>query len=169
VSGAAAPDGEVGNLLIKGDSTCAYYWNKHQRTKDTIEGHWIRTGDKYRRDQDGYFWYAGRSDDMLKVGGIWVSPVEIENTLVEHPAVLEAGVIGRRDADNLEKPMAYVVLANEYVASPELARELQDFVRSKIAEYKRPRWIEFVETLPKTATGKTQRFKLRQSAASQPV
>jgi benzoate-CoA ligase len=164
-SGADVPDGTVGNLLIKGDSTCAFYWNKHERTKDTIEGHWIRTGDKFSRDQDGYYWYAGRADDMLKVGGIWVSPVEIENTLVEHPAVQEAGVIGRRDADDLEKPMAYVVLAAGQQPSAELARELQDFVRSKIAEYKRPRWVEFVEALPKTATGKTQRFKLRQAAS----
>ena len=168
-TGQDVPDGIVGNLMIKGDSTCAYYWNKHERTKDTIEGHWIRTGDKFSRDADGYYWYAGRADDMLKVGGIWVSPVEIENTLVEHPAVQEAGVIGRRDADDLEKPMAYVVLAAGQHASPELARELQDFVRSKIAEYKRPRWIEFVEALPKTATGKTQRFKLRQAAASDAV
>jgi benzoate-CoA ligase family protein len=162
-------DSTVGNLLIRGDSICAYYWNKHERTKDTIEGHWIRTGDKFSRDADGYYWYAGRADDMLKVGGIWVSPVEIENTLVEHPAVQEAGVIGRRDADDLEKPMAYVVLATGHQPSAELARELQDFVRSKIAEYKRPRWIEFVEALPKTATGKTQRFKLRQAAASDAV
>ena len=164
-TGDDVPDGAVGNLLIKGDSTCAYYWNKHERTKDTIDGHWIRTGDKFSRDADGYYWYAGRADDMLKVGGIWVSPVEIENTLVEHPAVQEAGVIGRRDADDLEKPMAYVVLAAGQQPSGELARELQDFVRSKIAEYKRPRWIEFVEALPKTATGKTQRFKLRQAAS----
>src|SRR2546428_12758401 len=106
---------------------------------------------------------------MLKVGGIWVSPVEIENTLVEHPAVQEAGVIGRRDADDLEKPMAYIVLAAGQSPSPELACELQDFVRSKIAEDKRPRWIEFVEALPQTATGKTQRFQLRASAASEPV
>jgi benzoate-CoA ligase len=162
-------DGTVGNLLIKGDSICAYYWNKHEKTKDTIEGHWIRTGDKFSRDADGYYWYAGRADDMLKVGGIWVSPVEIENTLVEHAAVQEAGVIGRRDADDLEKPMAYVVLAAGNVPSPELARELQDFVRSKIAEYKRPRWVEFVDALPKTATGKTQRFKLRASVASDAV
>jgi benzoate-CoA ligase family protein len=168
-TGNDVPAGIVGNLLIKGDSTCAYYWNKHERTKDTIEGHWIRTGDKFSRDQDGYYWYAGRADDMLKVGGIWVSPVEIENTLVEHPAVQEAGVIGRRDADNLEKPMAYVVLASGYQPSPELGRELQDFVRSTIAEYKRPRWIEFVEALPKTATGKTQRFKLRAAASSETV
>jgi benzoate-CoA ligase len=164
-AGDDVPDGAVGNLLIKGDSTCAYYWNKHERTKDTIEGHWIRTGDKFSRDAEGYYWYAGRADDMLKVGGIWVSPVEIENTLVEHPAVQEAGVIGRRDADDLEKPMAYVVLAAGQQPSTDLARELQDFVRSKIAEYKRPRWIEFVEALPKTATGKTQRFKLRQAAS----
>jgi benzoate-CoA ligase len=162
-------DGAVGNLLIKGDSICAYYWNKHERTKDTIDGHWIRTGDKFSRDADGYYWYAGRADDMLKVGGIWVSPVEIENTLVEHSAVQEAGVIGRRDADDLEKPMAYVVLAAGQQGTAELARELQDFVRSRIAEYKRPRWIEFVEALPKTATGKTQRFKLRQAAASDAV
>jgi benzoate-CoA ligase len=162
-------DSTVGNLLIRGNSICAYYWNKHERTKDTIQGHWIRTGDKFSRDAGGYYWYAGRADDMLKVGGIWVSPVEIENTLVEHPAVQEAGVIGRRDADDLEKPMAYVVLATGHQPSAELARELQDFVRSKIAEYKRPRWIEFVEALPKTATGKTQRFKLRQAAASDAV
>ena len=164
--GAEVPEGEVGNLLIRGDSTCAYYWNKHERTKDTIEGHWIRTGDKYRRDEDGYYWYAGRSDDMLKVGGIWVSPVEIENTLVEHPAVQEAGVVARRDRDELEKPVAYVVLAAGHEPSAALAQELQDFVRQKIAEYKRPRWIEFVPELPKTATGKTQRFKLRERAAS---
>ncbi|MEO6798058.1 MAG: benzoate-CoA ligase family protein [Candidatus Dormibacter sp.] len=159
--GAPVPNGEIGSLLIKGDSTCAYYWNKHERTKDTIEGHWIRTGDKYSRDAEGYYWYAGRSDDMLKVGGIWVSPVEIENTLMAHPAVQEAGVIGRKDREELEKPMAYVVLAKGTEPSDALAKELQDFVRSKIAEYKRPRWVEFVPELPKTATGKTQRFKLR--------
>src|SRR5579859_4960307 len=154
--------GEIGNLLVKGDSTCAAYWNKHARTKDTIEGHWIRTGDKYYQDADGFMWYAGRGDDMLKVGGIWVSPVEVEHALVEHAAVLEAGVVGRADHDRLVKPLAYVVLAAGATASPELARELQDFVRGKLAEYKRPRWVEFVAELPKTATGKTQRYKLRQ-------
>ena len=167
--GEEVADGTIGNLVIRGDSTCAYYWNKHQRTKDTIEGHWIRTGDKYRRDADGFYWYAGRADDMLKVGGIWVSPVEIENTLAEHPAVQEAGVIGRRDHNGLEKPMAYVVLASGQQPSETLAEELMDFVRRQIAEYKRPRWIEFVDDLPRTATGKTQRFKLRESAASEPV
>ncbi len=156
--------GEIGNLLVKGESTCAAYWNKHDQTKDTIQGHWIRTGDKYHQDADGFLWYAGRGDDMLKVGGIWVSPVEVENALVEHAAVLEAGVIGREDHDRLVKPLAYVVLAAGQVASPELARALQDFVRGKLAEYKRPRWVEFVDELPKTATGKTQRYKLRQRA-----
>jgi acyl-coenzyme A synthetase/AMP-(fatty) acid ligase len=106
---------------------------------------------------------------MLKVGGIWVSPVEIENTLMAHPAVREAAVVGRKDRDELDKPAAYVVLAEGYAGSTELATELQNFVRSSIAEYKRPRWIEFVEALPKTATGKTQRFKLRETAASKAV
>jgi benzoate-CoA ligase family protein len=156
------PIGEIGNLLVKGDSTCARYWNKHDKTRETIEGQWIRTGDKYSQDADGFLWYAGRGDDMLKVGGIWVSPVEVENTLVEHPAVLEAGVVGKEDHDKLVKPLAYVVLAPGQTGSPELGRELQDFVRSKLAEYKRPRWVEFVAELPKTGTGKTQRFKLRE-------
>ena len=164
-SGAPVGEGEIGNLLIKGDSACAYYWNKHDRTKDTIEGHWIRTGDKYSRDPDGYYWYAGRQDDMLKVGGIWVSPVEIENTLLEHPAVQEAGVVGREDQDRLLKPAAYVVLKAGVESSAGLARELQDFVRSRIADYKRPRWVEFVAELPKTATGKIQRYKLRSDRA----
>jgi len=168
-AGQDVPDGTIGSLLIKGDSTCAYYWNKHERTKDTIQGHWIRTGDKYWRDPDGFYWYAGRADDMLKVGGIWVSPVEVETTLAEHAAVQEAGVIGRRDANDLEKPMAYVVLAAGHQPSEALAQELQDFVRQRIAEYKRPRWVEFVDALPKTATGKTQRFKLRESVASESV
>jgi benzoate-CoA ligase len=164
-SGHAVPQGEIGNLLIKGDSTCAYYWNKHETTKDTIQGHWIRTGDKYWQDADGYYWYAGRADDMLKVGGIWVSPVEVENTLVEHAAVLEAAVVAKTDNDGLVKPLAYVVLQSGHAPSESLAEELKTFVRGKIAEYKRPRWIEFVESLPKTATGKTQRFKLRQLEA----
>jgi benzoate-CoA ligase len=156
--------GDIGNLLVSGNSTCAVYWNKHDKTRDTIEGRWIRTGDKYSQDADGFFWYAGRGDDMLKVGGIWVSPIEVENALIEHPAVLEAGVVGREDQDRLVKPLAYVVCAAGQSPTPELARELQDFVRSRLAEYKRPRWVEFVTELPKTGTGKTQRFKLRQQA-----
>ncbi len=162
--GAQVPVGEVGNLLVRGDSTCAMYWNKHEKSKDTIEGHWIRTGDKYHQDADGFYWYAGRSDDMLKVGGIWVSPIEVENALVEHESVLEAGVVGREDQDRLVKPLAYVVLRPGVSGSAELGRELQDFVRGRLADYKRPRWVEFVPELPKTATGKTQRFKLREQA-----
>jgi len=160
--GRGVVDGEIGNLWIRGDSVCAGYWNQHEKTKDTIEGHWIRTGDKYSRDADGYFWYAGRSDDMLKVGGLWVSPVEVENALIGHSAVLECGVIGREDHDGLVKPMAFVVLRSDVSGSHELAAELQQFVRERLAEYKRPRWVEFLAELPKTATGKIQRFRLRQ-------
>lgn len=160
--GQPAARGEVGDLLIKDDSTCAYYWNKHEKTKETIIGEWVRTGDKYMQDADGYFWYQGRSDDMLKAGGSWVSPVEVENTLVQHPAVLEAGVVGHADEDMLVKPMAYVVLKQGHDASDELARELQSFVKDRIAPYKYPRWIKFVPELPKTATGKLQRYKLRE-------
>ncbi len=160
--GRPVPVREVGNLLIKGQSTCAFYWNKADRTRQTILGEWIRTGDKYWLDEDGYYWYAGRSDDMLKVGGQWVSPVEIENTLVEHPAVLEAAVVGATDADGLVKPRAFVVLRPDQQPSPALADALKDFVKSRIAPFKYPRWIEFVTELPKTATGKTQRFRLRQ-------
>src|SRR5579864_3258049 len=164
--GTPVAQGEIGNLLVRGDSTCAMYWNKHEKTKDTIEGHWIRTGDKYSEDADGFFWYAGRGDDMLKVGGIWVSPVEVENVLMEHAAVLECGVVGREDQDRLVKPLAYVVCAAGVTPSEALARELQDYVRGRLAEYKRPRWVEFVPELPKTGTGKTQRFKLRQTQSS---
>jgi len=157
--------GEIGNLLVSGDSTCACYWNKHEKTKTTIEGRWIRTGDKYCQDADGYYWYAGRSDDMMKVGGIWVSPIEVENALIEHSAVQECGVGSRADHDGLLKPHAFVVLKNGKAGTPELAAELQQFVRVRLAEYKRPRWVEFIDELPKTATGKVQRYKLRERAA----
>ena len=160
-AGQPVPPAEIGNLWIKGDSVCASYWNQHEKTKDTIQGHWIRTGDKYTQDEDGYFWYAGRSDDMLKVGGLWVSPVEVENALAAHAAVLESGVVGHEDHDGLVKPMAFVVVRPGVTATPELARELQQFVRERMAEYKRPRWVEFLPELPKTATGKIQRFRLR--------
>ena len=104
------PVGEMGNLLIKGDSTCAYYWNQHEKTKQTIQGEWIRTGDKYHCDADGFYWYGGRTDDMLKAGGIWVSPIEIESVLIDHEAVQECAVVGRDDGDGLSKPFAFVVL-----------------------------------------------------------
>jgi benzoate-CoA ligase len=160
--GRPVPRGEVGNLRVRGDSTMAFYWNKHEKTKETLHGHWIQTGDKYYQDEEGTFWYCGRSDDMLKVGGIWVSPVEVEATLIGHPAVLEAAVVGKEDTDKLVKPKAFVVLKDTHSLSPELEAELQSFVKDKIAPYKYPRWIEFVPELPKTATGKIQRFKLRQ-------
>jgi benzoate-CoA ligase family protein len=153
--------GEVGNLWVAGDSTCAYYWNKHDASKRAFHGEWMRTGDKYRIDEDGYFWYAGRADDMLKVGGIWVSPTEVEATIVEHPDVLECAVVGASDADTLVKPKAYVVLKDGANAGEAMAVAIQMFVKDRIAPYKYPRWIEFVDELPKTATGKIQRFRLR--------
>jgi benzoate-CoA ligase len=164
--GRQLPAGEIGNLYIKSDAVCACYWNQHEKTKDTIEGQWLRTCDKYRQDEDGYFWYAGRSDDMLKVSGRWVSPAEIESALVEHPAVLEVAVVAQADQDDLVKPAAYVVVGNGHTPSDSLAGQLQAFVAEKLAPYKRPRWINFLPELPKTTTGKIQRFKLRQIAAA---
>ncbi len=158
--------GSIGNLWIKGDSICECYWNQPQKTADTIADGWIRTGDKYSQDAEGYFWYAGRSDDMLKVGGQWVSPAEVEHALAEHDAVQECAVVGRSDADALQKPMAFVVLRSGHRGTPELAAALQQFVRGRLADYKRPRWVEFVAELPKTATGKIQRFRLRQAVAN---
>jgi benzoate-CoA ligase family protein len=164
--GRSVKAGDIGNLLVKGESTCAYYWNQHEKTKQTIKGEWIVTGDKYYQDEDGYYWYGGRSDDMLKVGGIWVSPIEVENTLIQHPAVLESAVVGYEDDDRLVKPKAFVVLKEGNAASPILEEELKGFVKDKIAPYKYPRWIAFVPELPKTATGKIQRFKLRQHSST---
>lgn len=160
--GNPAPRGEIGNLMIKGHSIAAYYWNKHEKTMETFIGEWIDTGDKYFQDEEEFYWYVGRGDDMIKAGGIWVSPVEVEYCLMEHPAVSESGVIGNADIDGLIKPKAFVVLNNGFNPSLELADELSIFVKSKIAPYKFPRWVEFVPDLPRTATGKMQRFKLRQ-------
>jgi benzoate-CoA ligase family protein len=159
--GREVPVGEVGNLMVKGDANAPYYWNKHEQTKRTMQGEWLKTGDTYYRDAEGYYWYCGRSDDMFKVGGLWVSPIEIENTLMEHPAVLEAAVIGGQDADGLLKPKAYVLLKSEFTASVQLQTDLQSHVKSKLAPYKYPRWVDFVDDLPKTVTGKIQRFRLR--------
>jgi len=159
--GKDVPIGEVGNLMVKGDANSPYYWNKHEQTKHAMQGEWLKTGDTYYCDGDGYYWYCGRSDDMMKVGGLWVSPIEIENTLMEHPAVFESGVIGDTDADGLLKPKAFVLLKSEFKPSAELRLELQNHVKSKLAPYKYPRWVEFVDDLPKTVTGKIQRFRLR--------
>ncbi len=160
------PDGEIGNLLIKGDATCASYWNQHEKTKETILGPWLRTGDKYYRDQDGYYWYVGRSDDMLKVKGMWVSPVEIENVLMEHPSIQEAAAVGFQDGNGLTKPAAYVVLKTGVNRSPQLHEEIRNHLSSRLAGYKCPQILEFVNELPKTATGKIQRFKLRSALST---
>ena len=154
--------GLVGQLLIKGDSTAPYYWNRHERTKAAMLGEWLRTGDMFYQDTDGYFYFCGRTDDMLKVGGAWVAPAEVEACLGEHPAVLEAAVIGRGDADGLTKPHAFCVLRDGIAGTDALAAELREMVRKRLAGYKAPRWIDFVAELPKTATGKIQRFALRQ-------
>ncbi len=156
------PDGEIGTLWVKGDSSAAYYYHQHEKTKQSMLGEWFNTGDKYMRDEEGYYYYRGRVDDMLKVGGIWVSPIEIEETIIRHPAVLEVAVVGKPDDADLIKPKAYIILKKDYVPSPDLAANIQAFVKKSIAAYKYPRWIEFVDELPKTATGKIQRYKLRE-------
>jgi len=162
--GHPVPTGEMGMLMVKADSTCAGYWNQHEKTKSTFEGHWIRTGDKYYQDEDGYFWYAGRADDLFKVSGSWLSPVEVESVLVTHPAVLEAAVVAKPDDNLLERPAAFVVLKSEAPGSEHLAHELQEWVGGRLAGYKKPAWVEFLPELPKTATGKVQRYKLRELA-----
>lgn len=151
-------EGEIGELQIKGPTAAIMYWNNRAKTKATFAGEWTRSGDKYTRDADGYYTYGGRSDDMLKVGGIYVSPFEVEACLMTHASVLEAAVIGVQDSDGLTKPKAYVVLKPGHQAS---AEDLQAHVKARLAPYKYPRWIEFAGELPKTATGKIQRFKLR--------
>lgn len=160
--GEELPTGQAGELLVSVDSSSPGYWNEHDKTKETMNGSWLRTRDLFRRDEDGYFYYVGRVDDMLEAGGIKVAPAEIEAALIEHPAVVEAAVVGATDEHGIEKPKAFVSINNGYHPSPELAKELQQFVKDRIAPYKYPRWIEFVAELPKTGTGKIQRFKLRQ-------
>ncbi len=154
-------DGEEGILWVRGPTAAAGYWNQREKSLAAFHGPWTRTGDRYSRDADGFYTYAGRGDDMLKVGGIWVSPFEVESALASHEAVLEAAVVGDADADQLTKPRAFVVLKDHSQANPALEAELKAFVKSKLASYKYPRWIEFVAELPKTATGKIQRFRLR--------
>jgi acyl-coenzyme A synthetase/AMP-(fatty) acid ligase len=132
-------------------------------------GEWLRTGDKYYRDAEGFYWYAGRSDDMFKVSGSWVSPAEIEGVLMRHPAVLEVAVVGSKDRDCLVKPKAFVVLRKGSHPNDHIAQELIQSCSSRLAGFKRPRWVEFVSTLPKTATGKIQRFRLREMQMTSPV
>ena len=162
--GGPVPDGEPGDLYIQGPSAAMMYWGNRAKTRETFQGGWIKSGDKYVRNADGTYTYSGRSDDMLKVSGIYVSPFEVEATLVQHPAVLEAAVIGVPDAEGLTKTKAFVVLKSGAQATD---AELKTFVKDKLAPYKYPRQIEFVAELPKTATGKIQRFKLRERESRQ--
>jgi benzoate-CoA ligase len=157
--GSAVAEGEPGDLYIRGPSAAMMYWGDRQKTRDTFQGGWTKSGDKYQRNSDGTYTYCGRSDDMLKVSGMYVSPFEVEATLVQHPAVLEAAVIGVTDGEGLVKSKAYVVLKAGQEATDV---ELKAFAKERLAPYKYPRAIEFVTELPKTATGKIQRFRLRE-------
>jgi 4-hydroxybenzoate-CoA ligase len=152
---------EIGELIIRGPSTAEGYWNQRAKSQRTFVGHWTYTGDKFRRDADGYYYYCGRTDDMFKVSGMWVSPFDVEAALTSHEAVLEAAVIGKQDADGLVKPKAFIVLKNGYVADDSLLERLKVHVKEHAGPWKYPRWIDVRADLPHTATGKIQRFKLR--------
>ena len=161
-AGADVGSGEIGELLVRGHSAACDYWNQRDKTRATFEGEWTRTGDKYELTETGRYIYCGRTDDMFKVSGIWVSPFEIEQALVSFPAILEAAVVAQRDSEGLEKPKAFVVLKAGKTESD--LSDLNTFVKEKIGKWKYPRWVEVMEDLPKTATGKIQRFKLREPA-----
>ncbi len=160
--GRPAPAGEVGDLYIKGPSAAHLYWTNREKSTATFQGDWVKSGDKYVIDRDGYFTYAGRSDDMLKVSGQYVSPIEVESALIGHEAVLECAVVGKTDAQGLTKTIAYVVLHEQRAAGASMEDELKAFIKTRLAPHKYPREIRFTEELPKTATGKIQRFKLRE-------
>jgi 4-hydroxybenzoate-CoA ligase len=160
--GAEVAEGEVGELLVRGGSAAADYWNRRGQSRSTFEGHWTRTGDKYEKLSGRRLRYCGRTDDMFKVGGIWVAPFEVEQALAAHPAVLEAAVVPKRDAEGLEKPKAFIVL-KPGARADNLDEELKALVQTRIGRWKYPRWIEIAPELPKTATGKIQRFKLKES------
>src|SRR3954453_821735 len=164
-AGADVPDGEVGELVVDAPSAGEGYWNQRRKSRQTFEGHWTRTGDKYIRDADGRYTFCGRSDDMFKVSGIWVSPFEVESALITHPAVLEAAVVPQGDPEGLLKPKAFVVLRAD-AKTDGLHDALKEHVKQKIGPWKYPRWIDVVDGLPKTATGKIQRFKLRDGEAA---
>jgi 4-hydroxybenzoate-CoA ligase len=158
-NGREVPEGEIGELSIRGPTAADGYWNQREKTRRTFEGEWTRTGDKYVRDPDGFYRICGRTDDMFKVSGQWVSPYEVEAALITHPRVLEAAVVPKEDDDGLLKPKAYIVLKGE--GGTPASEELREHVKAQVGMWKYPRWIEIVESLPKTATGKIQRFKLR--------
>jgi 4-hydroxybenzoate-CoA ligase len=158
------PNGEPGELVVRGESAAEGYWNQRAKSRKTFQGPWTYTGDTYTKDAGGYYRFQGRSDEMLKVSGVWVSPFEVEEALISHPAVLEAAVIGRRDGDDLMKPKAFVILQEAAKAQDQAALTviLQAHVKDRVGVWKYPRWIAFVDQLPKTATGKIQRFRLRE-------
>jgi benzoate-CoA ligase len=162
--GKPVPQGELGELLVRGPTSAIMYWNNREQSRRTFMGEWTRSGDKYQQDKDGYYVYCGRNDDMLKVSGLYVSPFEVEGALQTHEDVLECAVVAWLDGDGLIKPKAFVVLKAQDKACDDLARALQDHVKTRLAPFKYPRWIEFRTELPKTATGKIQRFKLRLEA-----
>lgn len=159
--GAAVPQGAIGNLMVRGESVALFYLHQYEKSRHTFRGEWLFTNDKYYVDEDGYYWHAGRADDMLKVSGLWVSPMEIESILMSHPAVLECAVVGQHDQAELVKPKACVCLNAGYTSSPAISQDLLRHCAERLAAHKVPRWIEFLDELPKTATGKIQRFKLR--------
>jgi benzoate-CoA ligase family protein len=159
--GQPVPRGEMGELYVRGPTSAVMYWNNREKSRDTFRGEWTRCGDKYIEDAEGFYICCGRADDMLKVSGMYVSPFEVEAALSSHPEVLEAAVVGWFDDQRLVKPKAFVVLKLPDKASEALADALRDHVKQKLAPFKYPRWIEFRAELPKTATGKIQRFKLR--------
>ena len=161
--GSPAPAGEAGDLYVKGDSALALYWAQHEKTKRSILGDWFFTGDRYRVDADGFYWYEGRSDDMIKVSGLWASPIEIESALLEHPAVAESAVVGI-DLEGFTKIKAFIITKGDAVAGDALVAELQEHCKSRLQRFQYPHVIEFVPELPKTVTGKIQRYKLREAA-----
>jgi acyl-coenzyme A synthetase/AMP-(fatty) acid ligase len=153
--------GEMGTLRIKGDSAALCYWNAHEKSKETFAGDWCTTGDQFHKDADGYYWYHGRTDDMLKVSGVFVAPAEIENCLLQHEAVREAAVIGYDDGSGLIKPKAFLVVREGHTPDEALAQNIQEFVKSRLALYKYPRRVEFVSSLPKNDRGKIDRKQLK--------
>ena len=166
LDGRDVPPGDIGDLLVSGDSIASCYWNRQELTAKRMRGKWFFTGDKYWVDEGGYYWYAGRSDDMFRVSGQWVSPAEVESALIEHESVLEAAVVAFREDTELCTPKAFIVLRDGIAGTPDLARELQEFVKRRITPYKYPRRVEFLNQLPKTAAGKLMRYKLRELASS---
>jgi acyl-coenzyme A synthetase/AMP-(fatty) acid ligase len=161
--GSPVQPGEAGDLYVKGDSALALYWAQHEKTKRSVIGEWFVSGDRYRVDEDGFYWYEGRSDDMIKVGGLWVSPIEIESALMEHAAVAESAVVGV-DVDGFMKIKAFVIAKKNTATGDVLVAELQEHCKSRLQRFQFPHMIEFVPELPKTVTGKIQRYKLREPA-----